>query len=240
MHAKLHHVAHAPLLSYNPISLPSLALKGHTYAGDKDHVTLKLKGGETVHFPPIRKRYRQYGYRPEAKGRVVDTSCAVNAPRQAKAPTTPTGINTFHCTYGHTHKVLLKETAEQQDVNLSGELHECRGCSMTKGLRKPIARSTNTRAGTLCPSRAPYCRRGGVYNGGGREWRGRVKSKRREYERLGQRVRPRHGGGITSGATRNARGASGRTWSRGLGQRGCGRQPPDTIGLPREGRFRWY
>ena len=120
VHVKLHHVAHALLLSYSPISLPSLALKDHTYAGDKDNVTLKLKGGETVHFPLIGKRCRQYGYRPEANGRVVDTSCPVNAPRQAKAPTTATGINTFYCTYGHTHKVLLKKTAEQQEFNLSG------------------------------------------------------------------------------------------------------------------------
>ena len=240
MHAKLHHVAHAPLLSCNLISLPYLALKGHTYAGDKDYATLKLKGGETVHFPLIRERCSQYGYRPKAKGRVVYTSGALNASRQAKAPATPTAINTFHCTYGHTHKVLLKKMAEQQDVNLSGELHECRGSSMAKGLRKPIARSTHTRAGTLCPSRAPYCRRGGAYNEGGREWRGRVKAKWREYERLGQRVQPRHDGGVTSGATLNARGASGRTWIRGPGPRGRGRQHTDTIGLPWEGRFRWY
>ena len=45
VHVKLHDVAHAPLLSYNLISLPFLALKGHTYAGDIDGVTLKLKGG---------------------------------------------------------------------------------------------------------------------------------------------------------------------------------------------------
>ena len=37
-HVKLHDVAHSLLLSYNLISLPSLALKGHTYAGDKDGV----------------------------------------------------------------------------------------------------------------------------------------------------------------------------------------------------------
>ena len=98
---------------------------------------------------------------------------------------------------------------------------------MAKGLRKPVARSTHTRAGTLCPSRAPvvtapYCRRGGVYSGGGRERGGperggRVKSKRREDGRLGQRVRPRHHGGVAPSATRNARGVSGRTWSRGRG-----------------------
>ena len=36
VHVKLHDVAHIPLLSYNVISLPYLALKGHTYAGGKD------------------------------------------------------------------------------------------------------------------------------------------------------------------------------------------------------------
>ena len=77
---------------------------------------------------------------------MLDTACAVIAPGQAKAPTTPTDINTFHCTYDHTHEALLKQTAKQKGASLSEELHECRGCSMAKGLRKPIARSTNTRA----------------------------------------------------------------------------------------------
>ena len=74
VHVRLHDVAHTPLLSYNLILLPSLTLKGHTYAGDKDGIILKLKGGETVRFPLIGKLCRQYGYRPEAKGRVVDTA----------------------------------------------------------------------------------------------------------------------------------------------------------------------
>ena len=51
----LHDIAHAPLLSYNLISLPSLALKGHTYAGDSYGVNIKLKGGKTVHVPLIGK-----------------------------------------------------------------------------------------------------------------------------------------------------------------------------------------
>ena len=146
MHIKLHDITYAPLLSYNLISLPSLALKSHMYADDKDGVTLKPKGGETVHSPLIGKFCRQYGYHPVAKGGVVDTACAVIAPGQAKAPTTPADINTFHCTYGHAHKVLLKKTTKQQGINPSGELHVCRGCSMVKGLRKPIARSTHARA----------------------------------------------------------------------------------------------
>ena len=144
VYVKLHDVAHA--VELQPHLLPSLALKSHSYTGDNDEVSLKLKGGKTVHFSLIGKLCRQYGYRSEAKGRVVDTACAVIAPEQAKAPTTPTDMNTFHCTYGHAHKVLLKKTAEQQDVNLIGELYECRGCSMAKELRKPISRSTHTTA----------------------------------------------------------------------------------------------
>ena len=127
-YVNLHDIAHAPLLSYSLISLLYLALKGHTYAGDKDGVTLKLKGGKTIHFPLIEKLCRQYGYHPEAKGTVVDTACAVIAPGQTKVPATSTEINSFHYTYGNTQEVLLKKTAEQQGINLSGELHECRGC----------------------------------------------------------------------------------------------------------------
>ena len=81
-------------------------------------------GGKTIHFPLIGKLCRHCGYRPKAKGRVVDTACAVIASGQAKAPTTPSEFNIFHCTYGHPHEVLLKKTAEQQGFNLSEELHE--------------------------------------------------------------------------------------------------------------------
>ena len=195
---EMNDVAHVPQLSYNRISLPSMAQKGHTYTGDKDGVTLELKGGKTVFFPLVGKLCRQYGYRPKAANNMVDTACAVIAPGKTKTPTTPTDINIPHCTFGDTHEVLLKK--EQQGVNPSGELHECRGCSMAKGPRKPIARSTHTGADTLCLSRAPaaaapYCQRGGVYSGGGRERGGGVKSRRKEGARLGQRVQPRQRSG---------------------------------------------
>ena len=107
MHVKLHDVAHVPLLSYNLIWLSSLAFYSHTYVGDKYRVIIKLKRGKTVHFPLIVKRCRRYGYRPKAKGRMVNTACAVIAPGEAKTLTTPTDINTFHCTSGHTNEVLL-------------------------------------------------------------------------------------------------------------------------------------
>ena len=230
-------VAHVPQLSYNLISLPSMTLKGHTYTGEKDGVTLKLKGGETVFFPLVDKLCRQHGFRPEAAGSMVDTACATIAPWKTKAPTIPTDINILHCTFGLTHEVLLKK--EQQGVNPSGELHECQGCSMAKGLRKPIARSTHTGADTLCLSRAPaaaapYCQRGGVYSGGGCERGGGVKSRRKEGARLGQRVQPRQrSGGVAPGVTRNARGASGRIRSRGSG--GAEGDTPTPSASPRRG-----
>ena len=142
---EMNDVAHVPLLNYNLILLPSMTLRSHTYTGDKDGITLKLNGEETVFFPLVGKLCRQYGYRPEAVGSMVDTACATIAPGKVKAPTTPIDINILHCTFGHTHEVLLKKTATQQGIAYSGELHECRGCSMAKGLRKPIARSTHTR-----------------------------------------------------------------------------------------------
>ena len=116
---------------YNIISLLYLALKCHTYAVDKDGATLKLKRGKTVHFLLIGKLCHQQGYRPKATGRVVDNAYAAIASGQAKAPTTPTDINTYHCPYGYTEEMLVKKTAEQQRVNLSGELPECRECSMS-------------------------------------------------------------------------------------------------------------
>ena len=60
---KLYDVTFAPLLSYNPFSLPSLALKGHAHAGKHYGVTLQLKKGKNVHFSRIRKLCQQYGCR---------------------------------------------------------------------------------------------------------------------------------------------------------------------------------
>ena len=77
---EMNDAVHAPLLNYNLISLPSMTLQGHTYMGDKDSITLKLNGGETVFFPLVGNLYRQYGYRPEAAGSMVDTACATIAP----------------------------------------------------------------------------------------------------------------------------------------------------------------
>ena len=68
VHVNLNDVAHTPLLIYNLISLLSLALKSHTSACDKDGVTLKLKGGKTVSFPPDWKALAPVRVPPRGKG----------------------------------------------------------------------------------------------------------------------------------------------------------------------------
>ena len=47
-------------------------------------------------------------------------------------------INDFHCSFNHVHEGLLRETAKQRHVNLTGTLRECQGCSIAKGRAKPI------------------------------------------------------------------------------------------------------
>ena len=49
-------------------------------------------------------------------------------------------IKDFHCSFGHVHEGLLRETAKQRNVNLTGTLQECQGCSIAKGRAKPISR----------------------------------------------------------------------------------------------------
>ena len=48
VHVKLHDIAHVPLVSYDRVSLTSLAQEGHPSAVEESGVTLKLKGGRTV------------------------------------------------------------------------------------------------------------------------------------------------------------------------------------------------
>ena len=54
--------------------------------------------------------------------------------------------NDFHCSFGHAHEGLLRETAKQRNVNLTATLRECQGCSIAKGHAKQIATTTGTRA----------------------------------------------------------------------------------------------
>ena len=55
-------------------------------------------------------------------------------------------INDSHRSFGHVHGGLLRETAKQRNVNLTGMLRECQGCSTAKGRAKSISTTTGTRA----------------------------------------------------------------------------------------------
>ena len=139
---EMNDVAHVPQLSYNLISLPSMTQKGHTYTGDKAGVTLKLKGGETVFFPLVGKLCRQYGYRPEAAGSMVDTACATIAPGKAKAPTTPTDINTARSAtltrYYSKRRRPSKVSPTAGNFTSAGDVRWQRGCgSPSRGRRTP-------------------------------------------------------------------------------------------------------
>ena len=82
------------------------------------------------------------GYRARS-----DSACATIAPDEKPLNIdTEVDINEFHCSFRHVHKELLLGTAKQHGVTLTGELHECKGCSMAKGRKKPIAKTTKSRA----------------------------------------------------------------------------------------------
>ena len=51
----------------------------------------------------------------------------------------------FHASDGHVHEQLFRSTAKQLGVVLEGSLRECEGCSVAKGLGKPIGRTSLTK-----------------------------------------------------------------------------------------------
>ena len=59
---------------------------------------------------------------------------------------TPLDSNVFHATHTHAHEGALRKTVEQMDATLKGELHECKGCLLAKGIRMPILSKTHGQA----------------------------------------------------------------------------------------------
>ena len=47
---------------------------------------------------------------------------------------TPVDINDFHVAHVHAYEGALRKTAKHMGVTLEGKLHECKGCSMAKGI----------------------------------------------------------------------------------------------------------
>ncbi|CAB1112933.1 unnamed protein product [Ectocarpus sp. CCAP 1310/34] len=136
--------AHVPGMDLNLISLTSLTEEGHTYAGKPGGLVQTTKAGKEVWFPQLGKLLSLWGYQTEPE---VDTACAaIIVPGEAKAAT-PTDLNEFHNSHGHAHERLLRLTAKQQGVELTGgPLLSCTGCSMAKGQVKAVQRFTDTRA----------------------------------------------------------------------------------------------
>ena len=58
---------------------------------------------------------------------------------------TPVDINDFHVAHAHAHAGALRKTSKQMGVTLEGKLHECKGCSMAKGVRMSIPSKTHSR-----------------------------------------------------------------------------------------------
>ena len=138
-------VAHVPSLSYHLLSLRVATYNRHTYTGNKNDVIVKFKTGETLSSPSVGRLKYLYVYRP---GALIDGNAnAVIAPgHEPSNRGTPVDINAFHAAHVHAHGEALRKTAKRMGVTLKGELHECKGCSMTKGIRMLIPSKTHGRA----------------------------------------------------------------------------------------------
>ena len=141
----LYNVVHVPSLSYHLLSLRVAADNGHTHTGNKNGVTVKFKTGETLFFSLVGRLNFLYAYRSGALN--DENANAVIAPvPELSRRSTPVDINAFHATHAYAHEGALRKTVEQMGVTHKGELHECKGCSMAKGIRMPIPSKTHGRA----------------------------------------------------------------------------------------------
>ena len=120
-----------------------MADRCHKYVGEKKGVALHLKNGKTLFDPSVGKLNYFSGFR-----RPLDSSNpALATIATGKIPSvSPVDIDTFHTSRGHVHEKSLRPTAKQLGGILEGSLRKREGCSVAKGLGKPIGRTTSTRA----------------------------------------------------------------------------------------------
>ena len=52
-------------------------------------------------------------------------------------------VNDLHCSLGHVYDAVLRETARQLGIKVTGRLGCCDGCAGGKGIRKAVAKSTS-------------------------------------------------------------------------------------------------
>ena len=46
-----------------------------------------------------------------------------------------TDINEYHVAHALAHEAILRKTTKQMGVTLVGKMHECKNCSLAKGIR---------------------------------------------------------------------------------------------------------
>ena len=128
---QLLNVAFVPQLSHNLLSLQQFTAAHHTYSGTKNGVKLQFKSGRTLQARKFGRTNVLRGYRMT---RNDDKTFRATIAPGVKPPNfnIDVDINDFHCSFGHVHEELLRETAKQRNVNLTGTLRECQGCSIAK------------------------------------------------------------------------------------------------------------
>ena len=138
-------VDHVPQIRHHLLSLTRVQNSGHTYIGSREGFRIDLKSGDSLKVPGPSRILKMYARRLDVCSDKSASAFAVIAPGAPPSPQI-VDINDFHCAHAHVHEDLLRKTAKQLGVQLTGELQPCRGCSEAKGLRRPIPRSTHTRA----------------------------------------------------------------------------------------------
>ena len=128
------------------MSLRVVTENGHTYTGNQEDVTVFFTTVETLFFQFIGRLDFLYAYRPGML--VVETTKAIIAPGPTPRNRNIHGnINYIHFAHAHVHKGALRKTNKQIGVTLEGELHECKGRSMVKGIDMSIPSRTDNCAG---------------------------------------------------------------------------------------------
>ena len=122
-------VSFVPQLSHNLLSLQQFTAAHHTYFGTKNGVELQYKSGRTLQARKFNRTNMLRGYRMiRNDGKAFRATIAPGV--KSSNFNMDVDINDFHCSFGHVHEGLLRETANQRNVNLTGTLRECQGCSI--------------------------------------------------------------------------------------------------------------
>ena len=74
-------------------------------------------------------------------GSVLAALAPSNPPKATKMD-----VNEFHNIYGHASETLRRTNSKRLGIELTGEMHACTGCSMSKAIRKGIAHETKRRS----------------------------------------------------------------------------------------------